>query len=277
PQGEDPFRPSAIIGRSPSVASHLGEAAGRRPSPIEHELGRDRSDGTIPEPIVESARTTANDLITPAPPGRPVPPSPVIPPPNTVKQPAFGVRENQFLGDPLPGLDLRPGGHGAIPKTGSIFGGRLRQPRQSDTIFNPTAPFLAEQIPSSTEPSVRDQIASLNSAVAALVVQLGSKGNKTDSGNPAPSQQATPKIPGMSMKLPIDVPLFSGTGSFFRNDVPLFSGTEFPPRDIVYYIVPDTCFSVFGLDDLILLGIDVDITRRSIRLINCSSSAEDLK
>ncbi|MCP3664041.1 MAG: hypothetical protein GY696_16375, partial [Gammaproteobacteria bacterium] len=49
PQGEDPFRPSAIIGRSPPVASRLGEAAGRRPSPTEHELGRDRLDGTIPE------------------------------------------------------------------------------------------------------------------------------------------------------------------------------------------------------------------------------------
>ncbi|MCP3668078.1 MAG: hypothetical protein GY696_37245, partial [Gammaproteobacteria bacterium] len=70
---------------------------------------------------------------------------------------------------------------------------------------------------------MRDQIASLNSAVAALVVQLGSKGNKTDSGNPAPSQQATPKIPGMSMKLPIDVPLFSGTGEQeFRTWIKLF-------------------------------------------------------
>ncbi|MCP3668141.1 MAG: hypothetical protein GY696_37585 [Gammaproteobacteria bacterium] len=71
---------------------------------------------------------------------------------------------------------------------------------------------------------MQDQIATLNSTIAALTVQLNRQGDKPGAQQFAPSQQAVQsKIPGMSMKLPIEVPLFSGTGDQeFRTWIKLF-------------------------------------------------------
>ncbi|MCP3666818.1 MAG: hypothetical protein GY696_30720, partial [Gammaproteobacteria bacterium] len=142
PQDEDPFRPSTTMRRSPSVAVRLEQSAGRQPMPVVHELGQNRIDGVTPEPILEGQRTGSNDLITPAPPSRPVPLSRGGPSLNAEKQPAFSVRENQFLGNPLggdrdqfteesrPGFDFRSGGLGARPKTTAPFGARFGQQKQ---------------------------------------------------------------------------------------------------------------------------------------------------
>ncbi|MCP3667951.1 MAG: hypothetical protein GY696_36595, partial [Gammaproteobacteria bacterium] len=166
PGGEDVFRRSTTTRRSPSVANRLEQTAGKQPVPIVHELGRNRTDGVTPEPSFEGERTGTNDLITPAQPIRPVPMNRNIPPQKSVGQPADGVREdeflgnpllsrqNQFLGESLPGLDLRSGGHGARPKTTGPFGSRVGQSRQPSTAFNPGVSFPARN-PSAAEASMQ--------------------------------------------------------------------------------------------------------------------------
>ncbi len=146
-------------------------------------------------------------------------------PENTVKGLGHGVGRNALMGEPHPGFDLGPGSHGATPKTAVLFGlkpRQVRQPGQPIMCFNSTALPPTEST-SSPKPDIIGQIAALHSAVAALDVRLSSLSDKTDARNPVPTQQIPQTMPGMSMKLPIDVPLFSGTGDQdFRTWIRLF-------------------------------------------------------
>ncbi|MCP3663440.1 MAG: hypothetical protein GY696_13280, partial [Gammaproteobacteria bacterium] len=236
PEDEDPFRPSTTTRRSPSVASRLEETAERRANPIGHEFGQGRFDSTIPEPSVGDDQSGRDMLTTPnqylATDQRHVP-----------RTDTEGLRYDTLSGDPLPGLHLQSGGFGARPKTG-LFGHRgeaLCRQKPPPVTFNraPTVPSAgmpswlsatasppAEQvIPSSekSESAMQSQINTLNSAVASLMVQLNKQSAETR--NPPPQQQGagSQKIPGMSMKLPIIVPTFSGTGDQdFRRWIRLF-------------------------------------------------------
>ncbi|MCP3662436.1 MAG: hypothetical protein GY696_08085, partial [Gammaproteobacteria bacterium] len=100
--------------------------------------------------------------------------------------------------------------------------GRQKMQSSSMTFNHATAtvpsvapPPLEQEFPSAakTDSALQDQINSLNSAVASLVVQLNTK-QSAETRNPPPPQPGpgSLKIPGMSMKLPIVVPTFSGTG-----------------------------------------------------------------
>ncbi|MCP3668138.1 MAG: hypothetical protein GY696_37570 [Gammaproteobacteria bacterium] len=94
----------------------------------------------------------------------------------------------------------------------------------------PVAPPLREQeFPSAakTDSALQDQINSLNTAVASLVVQLNNK-QSAEAQNLLPPQQVVgpQKIPGMTMKLPIVLPTFSGTGDQeFRTWIKVFERT----------------------------------------------------
>ncbi|MCP3661990.1 MAG: hypothetical protein GY696_05750, partial [Gammaproteobacteria bacterium] len=226
PERRNLSRSSTNTRRSPSVASRLEETAGRRAKPIEHERGRDKFNGTSSDLIFEGEQTAPNDLITPAPPPKPDHFRRVNRPLNTVKKPALRVRENQFLKNPLPGRDLRSSGHGVRPRQTAPFESRVGQSRQAGTVFNRVASVPTRDTDAALT-SVEEQIAALNTGVAALTVQSDGKGDKTDARNADSSQDMVPfEVPGMSMKLPFDVPLFSGTGDQeFRTWIKLFERT----------------------------------------------------
>ncbi|MCP3663318.1 MAG: hypothetical protein GY696_12625, partial [Gammaproteobacteria bacterium] len=205
------------------MASRLEETAGRQAKSIDHEFGRNKFHGTTPEPIFEGQRMGSNGLITLVTPPNPSHLRRVNRPPNTVKKPALRVRENQFLENPLPSRDLRSSGHGARPKQTAPFESRVGQSRQAGTVFKRIASVPTRDT-NAVLTSVEEQIATLNNGVAALTVQGNTKGDKIDAQNSVSSQDMVPfEVPGMSMKLPFDVPLFSGTGDQeFRTWIKLF-------------------------------------------------------